>query len=239
MIKSIFKPFIGEVKEPLIEPSDRLLTPANAMTVSRPLLALFAAHLLLQPERSRIPVTPIVVGMAATDMEGKVARWFDKHRPEWEIGTSKIGTEGDQIADTAAILIVGAAALRAPRVSLPGKLAIVTALGQEGVKTGWALKSQFEYGLEHGGKLEIPTLPDGKAAMAEKLTGVVLGVATNDFESFRVRVALGAGAVGFAGLGAMRGEHVRQEYEATFEDMMTGVEFDVPDLAELVGQQEE
>ena len=102
-MRSLFDPFIGEVKEPLVEPSDRILTPANVMTASRPLLALYAAHLLLQPERSKIPVTPIVIGMAATDMEGKVARLFDKHYPQWEIGTSKLGTEADQVADTAAI----------------------------------------------------------------------------------------------------------------------------------------
>ena len=79
------------------EKKDKLLTPANFMTLSRPVLATLVGKRLLKQEK---PVTPFVALMALSDMDGKVARFFDKNFPKLNIGTTKIGAIGDQISDT-------------------------------------------------------------------------------------------------------------------------------------------
>jgi hypothetical protein len=223
----VLRPFIGAGPASVegVEPSDRLLTPATGLSASRPILSGVAASMLLKGQR---PVTPVVMAMAATDMEGRVARFFDKHFPEAEIGSSKFGAEADQIADTLGILILSGAALAAPRISIAGKVAIGVALGQEGRKAAWALNAANTYKNStrseenpRGEKLVIPSLPEGKEAMAEKLVGVVFATAINDFDDPLIRRGLEVAALSFAGAGALRGERVRREYDRQYQEMMT------------------
>lgn len=219
---------------------DKPFTPADALTVSRPILALKAAKMLLAGEKG---ATPVVAAMAATDMEGRVARFIDKKWPNSGWGCTAHGAPWDTYADTSALLIVGAATLLAPRVSKPAKAAMSMVLAQETSKAHWAFASNQEY-MRHvklnrslaemllsmdlidempvlPGKLELPTSVDGKEAMAEKLTAAVLAVATNDFDNQVVRTGLGVGALTFASIGTIRGERARGDYEPVVHKLIS------------------
>lgn len=253
-MKSVFSAFLGGTKSveqykqhATNHEADKPFTPADALTVSRPILGAYAARLLLGGERG---ATPYVMAMAATDMEGKLARLIDKLFPGSGWGSTAHGAPWDTYADTAAVLEVAGAALKAPRVSLPAKLAVATILGQETYKVGWALRKNSQFskaakereaveqewahlqadkrGIElqdselptFSRKLELPASGDGKAAMAEKLSGLVLAVATNDFDNRGMRAGLSAGALYFAGIGAWRGEKARAAYEPIANQMI-------------------
>lgn len=218
----IFKPFIGGVKDAQAFQSeshehDKPFTVPDILTVSRPLLAVKAASMLLNSEKG---VFPIVAIMGATDMEGKVARVIDKVLPNSGLGSTEHGAAWDTYADTLAILIVAGATLRAPRVTLPAKLATATILGQEGSKTAWALTRNHAYQRATGHRLKLPSSEQGKEAMAEKLSALGLAVATNDTDNPYVRASLSAAALGFAGIGSLRGERARVAYEPMIEEML-------------------
>ncbi len=217
---SIYRRFISEktmTPEGAAAASSKLVTPANALTASRPVLAGHAARMLVRGERY---VTPWIITAAATDMEGIVARAMDKYFPAMDRGTTKIGIAGDKHADVLAMLILSGAALRAPRVSAAGKLAVATVLGQEGVKIVWALSSGWRYRRETGMLLDVPPSVDGKEATAEKLTAVCAAAATNDTDSWTLRRGLDAVALGFAGVGTLRGEKARQDYVPIVEELL-------------------
>jgi len=197
--------------------SDKLLTPANALTATRPLLAAKAARMLLAGDRY---VTPLVVVMAATDMEGAVARFVDKRWPDAGRGTTKSGIVADKYADVAAILCVAGATLRAPRVAMAAKAAVAVALGQEGTKVAWALNRGAQYRTATSENLDFPANALGKESMAEKLIAVSAAVATNDTDSHILRTGLCAVAAGFAGSGALHGEQARREYDELFQELM-------------------
>ncbi|MCA9333226.1 hypothetical protein KDA00_05140 [Candidatus Saccharibacteria bacterium] len=227
MIKSVFERFVSDPRvensgESELPASEKILTPANLMTASRPILAAEASRRLLSGQKGAFAFAALA---AATDAEGNVARWIDKVRPEWGRGVTIHGAEWDPRADTAAALMMAFAALKGPRVSVPGKLAVATVLGQEGYKTLWALRSDRQYRdladtTEH---LWLQPSKDGKLAMAEKLSALCLAIGTNDTDDFRLRTGLGFSAMAFAGIGAIRGEFARYEYvdelNHLFEDL--------------------
>lgn len=212
----IFRPLIGSVQQSSgesIMPSDRFITPANAMTVSRPILAIKAAKMLIDGDKG---VGPVVAIMAATDMEGSVARAIDNKWPASKMGTSTKGAKADKYADAMALVTVAGAAILAPRVSVPGKLAVGTILAQEGYKTIWAGVRAAQHARETGELLEIPVSLEGKEAMAEKFVALESAVLTGDTDNPFLRTSLGIAALAFAGVGSWRGEQVRRAYEQEF-----------------------
>lgn len=219
----VFRPFIRGVKsleeyraKEAEQSHDQPVTPADLMTYSRPLLAAKAGKMLLNGE---VGVTPVALAMAASDLEGYPARLIDKLWPDSGYGTTAHGARNDTYADAAALLVVGAATLKAPRVTRSGKAAMAAILGQEGFKAAWALRRNREYQDLTGQRLELPSSLEGKEAMAEKLTGAVFAIATNDTDNTYVRAALSAGALYFAGVGSWRGERARRNYDETIEGM--------------------
>ncbi|MGH7237776.1 MAG: hypothetical protein ACREGF_04540, partial [Candidatus Saccharimonadales bacterium] len=232
----IFKPFVGGVKSSANyrtsaenhqaenHQNDQPFTPSDALSLSRPALAIKAGRMLVRGERN---VTPLVVALAATDMEGKLARLIDKLAPDSGWGSTAHGEALDIAADTSALLIVGGAILKAPRVSAPAKFAVATVLGQEAFKAGWAIDcnhkymaavrqrqasagSLFEAGIiaelpEFPSKLKLPVSAKGKEAMAEKMTAVIAAVATNDLDPGAWRNSLAATSLAFAAIGSAHG----------------------------------
>lgn len=205
---------------PEVEQSDRIITPANLLSASRPALALKAASMLLHGQKG---AGAVVALMAATDMEGYPARKIDKKWPESGLGTSKFGTKADTYADASAMLIVAGAALLAPRVSAPGKAAVGIVLAQEGYKTGWAALRAAQYLQATGELLEIPTDIIGKVAMVKKFVAIEAAVCTGDFDNPYIRQGLGAASLGFALAGASDGESARTSYQELFEFKMEDI----------------
>lgn len=203
--------------EAQVTPSDRLVTPANVMSAARPLLAMKAAEMLLHGKRG---VLPLAVVIAATDGEGNMARFIDKKWPESGLGTSVKGAELDPIADTMAFLTIAGAALKAPRVSLLAKSAVATVLGQEGVKTAWAVTSAIKYQKQTGSSLHIPVDVAGKEATVEKFAALTAAVATSETDNVMLRTGLGALAIACAVSGALRSERVREQYQQQVEEML-------------------
>ncbi|MDB5164141.1 MAG: hypothetical protein JWS12_759 [Candidatus Saccharibacteria bacterium] len=200
------------------EPSNKIITLPNALTLARPILADQAARKLVQGEKGALW---LVMAMAATDMEGIPARLIDKYFPNSGRGKTKLGAEGDQVADVAAILRLGEAIRRAPRISLLGKTATALALAQETRKSVWAVKAAYRYQYYTGERLSIPTIEAGKEAMAEKLVAITFAVATHETDNPMARLALGMAAMGFAIPGALRGESVMKQYNASFQQMFS------------------
>lgn len=176
--------------------------------------------MLLKGERY---VTPIVAAMAASDMEGSVARWIDRRWPDSGLGSSSFGIVADKYADVFALLLVSGATLRAPNVSPMGKIATATILGEQGIKTAVALSWGFEYKQATGDNLDLPASAQGKRGMAEQFTGLALAVSTNDLDPGIARTAAGIGAVGMAGLGINDSRQARQHYSQQFNELMEEV----------------
>lgn len=242
----VFKPFVGGVKSSVScrgiaenHQNDKPITPSDALSLSRPALAVKAGQMLLRGERN---VTPWVVLLAATDMEGKLARLIDKLAPTSGWGSTAHGEPLDFAADTSALFIVGGAILKAPRVSVPAKFAVATVLGQETSKASWAIACNRKYMsavkehrasagnlvkaeiiaelTEYPSKLNLPVSAKGKEAMAEKMTAVIAAVATNDVDPGSLRNSLIATSLAFAAIGAARGESARRDYIPVFNDML-------------------
>lgn len=216
----IFRPLISkglEIAPTGVEPSDRIITPANAMTGARPLLAMKAAEMLIHGKRH---VTPVVFFMGASDAEGNMARLLDKLVPDWRIGTSVKGAEWDPIADTMGVIIVGAACLRAPRMPIVAKAAVATALGHEGFKAAWAIGKNRDYKALTGQGLHIKPTVDGKESMAEKLLAIGAAVMASDFDNPVARQTLSATALVLAGTGSIRAESQRRIYDEQANQMM-------------------
>ena len=214
----VLRRFITEPKPMDLESaSDKIVTPATFFTALRPPLALKAAQMLLAGDRY---VTPVVLTMAATDMEGSVARLTDKLFPKAGRGATRFGIAADKYADTAAILCVAGATLRAPRVATVAKAAVAVALGQEGTKIAWALNSGIKYKAATGENLDFPPSLIGKESMAEKFVAVAAAAATNDTDSRLARAGLCAVAASFAGSGVLHGEQARRQYDEFFQELM-------------------
>ena len=249
-MRSIYDRTVGGVKDRAEYEAhdaslDKPFTPADAFTVARPLLAAKAGRMLLRGQKG---VTKVVAAMAATDgADGKSARLIDRLAPDTGWGSTAHGAPWDTYADTGAILIVGGASLLAPRVTRGAKAAIGITLGQETTKAVWAIRSNKAFlgavDLHRDAintslaedpedealiaelsllptKLKLPSSAKGKAAMADKLTGLTLGVATNDFDNPVTRSGLTAGALYFSGVGAWNGEAARQAYKPDVRELI-------------------
>lgn len=202
---------------------DAILTIPNLLTLSRPVLAVKARRMFINGER---PVTPWVVAMLASDMEGKVGRVLDKHVPNWNIGSSKIGAEGDQYADASAFVIVTDGIIRARRVPLTGKAGAGLVLAQEGYKTVWAGSRALSWFLRTGTKLELDTNSNGKAAVVKKGGAVIAAALANDVDDPLLRQGFGAAGLMFGAAGAKQGEEARRQYDVVFKQMMAQSEID-------------
>lgn len=163
----IYRRFIGGVQSPeqsraTDHSTDKPVTPADALTVARPILAAVGVHRLFFTERpepvgikERVKtlseqVSPWVAVAGASDMEGALfARPIDRLAKVFPFlegyGSTKHGESNDKFADVAAILELAPALLISPRVSLLGKIATGIVLGQEGYKTVWALRKNSQY----------------------------------------------------------------------------------------------
>ena len=243
----IYRRFISDAETPEQKPEidhskDKPFTPADALTVSRPLLAIKAARMLLRGEGG---VTPVVAVMAATDKEGWLARFIEDRWPESGLGITEHGETADTVGDAAAMAIITPALLLAPRVSVPAKIATATVLGQEGTKAVWALvrNNQYMDGVQQlerhyqeqlalrniaeipelPKRLQVPVTAEGKEAMAEKFTGIGFAALTNDLSPGFARHAAGAAALAFATAGSVRGEQARQDYEPQVQEMIAQV----------------
>ncbi len=221
-MRSIFGPFITgvrsseEVKE-VDHSNDKSFTPADTLTVARPFLAIKAAEMLLNGKKGAFWMA---AGMAATDMEGKVALVADLILPGRGWGATAHGAAWDTYADTSALLILGPAVLKAPRVTRGAKIATAAVLAQEARKAAWAINQNNEYQQTAGERLTLPSSKEGKEAMAEKLSAVALAVATNETDSPVNRSLLTGAALYFAGVGSWRGEQARRAYEPVIEEML-------------------
>ncbi len=229
----IYRPLIKGARsleefEAIDHSNDKPVTPGDVMTYSRPPLAAVAAWMLLTERRP----ASVVAGVAmATDMEGQVCRFIDKHWPGSGYGSTEHGARNDPIADTAALIEIAGAALKAPRVSVAGKIATASVVGFEGYKTQWALRRNYNFQKLTGDQLILPTSIDGKEAMAEKMTAIELAVATNDIDNPLFRAALGVGAMAFAGVGDIRGGRARRAYEPLIEDLKAHYLDPLPEVA--------
>ena len=200
-----------------IPKSESYITPANAMTLSRPVLAGIAANMLISGE---VGVTPWVIGMGLSDAEGNVARAIDKYFPNSHRGSSSKGARWDPIADSASLLTVCAAGLFAPRIPVTGKIAIASVLGHEGVKAVWAARENIMVMNATGQQLEIPPTLKGKESMAEKFTAVTLAVIANDIDHEQTKQIIGLGALAFAVTGSIRGELQRRIYSKKADEII-------------------
>jgi len=219
-IMGIYRNIISSTNNPSEIPSpksDKYITPANAMTLSRPVLAGIAANMLISGETG---VTPWVIAMGLSDAEGNVARSIDRYFPDSNRGSSTKGARWDPIADTASLLTICAGGLFAPKIPITGKIAIASVLGHEGVKSVWAARKNILYMNATGQQLEIPPTLQGKESMAEKFTAVTLAVITNDIDHEQTKQIIGLGALGFAITGSVRGEIQRRIYAKKANDLI-------------------
>jgi phosphatidylglycerophosphate synthase len=200
-----------------LEPSDKWVTPANAMTASRPILGAIAAKKLVQG-KPKAAVWAMVA--AATDMEGIPARKIDEWKPEWHRGRSKKGKLGDPGADSSMLAELTIGTLFAPKVSLLGKLALVIVGAQETIKAVEAVSKDKEHRALTGEHLNVPITDDGKEAMIEKMGAAGLAILTNEFEHPVVRLGLGMTALGFAIAGAARGHAAHRENMRAADEIM-------------------
>jgi hypothetical protein len=194
---------------------NHFLTPATVMTISRPLIGFEIGRRLITGEEN---VTPLMMAVGASDGEGFVARYIDKHFPESGRGSTELGKALDPIADTIALLEIAGAALKAPRVSKLGKAAVGTILASESIKTIWAAYANSKHILSTGNQLVITPSRDGKAATASKFVALTAAVATHDCEPGTQRTTLGWLAIGMALSGIFLGEKARRGYA---EDLRT------------------
>ncbi|MEO8785227.1 MAG: CDP-alcohol phosphatidyltransferase family protein [Candidatus Saccharimonadales bacterium] len=217
MHKSLYDRFIpdpraAEVKAELIEPSDRILTPATLITAIRPILGAMATKKLLAGEKGVFKLTAL---MGLTDFaDGKLSRWIDKHYPESTYGTSKFGASADTMADVTSLAPVGLSMVVAKRIPITAKLGIGAVLSQEGSKGGWAFNANNQYKEAGGeGQLFIQPTKGGKAAMAEKFTSFGLAALANECENPIVRSSLGVASFYFGVTGALRGNEAVGQYK--------------------------
>jgi hypothetical protein len=221
----VLRPLISQSqsvnKEAGHQPSDTWLTPANAMTASRPILGGIAARMLV---RGTPGASLVAAGAAATDMEGLVARAIDKKLPNSGRGTSTKGKLGDPIADSMMLFELGAGALAGRKVSPLGKIAIAIVGMQEALKAKQALAKDREYRTLTGESLNVPISFKGKEAMAEKMVASGLAIATHEISNPTGELALGIGAIGFAVAGAVRGHSAHRENMQIANELITNAQ---------------
>ncbi len=207
---------VGSVESD-IEPSKKIVTPATIMSASRPELARRARNRLVNGQKG---AAYWAAAAFITDMEGSAARLTDKLFPKWHRGRTEFGELADIVADTAALLIISEGVLRGPKVHPLGKVAMLEILGQEGLKASWAGFRTAQFKKFTGEGLKIPVTPEGKEAMAEKMVGAGLAVATNELDNPTAKFAVGVASVAFATAGVKRGETVRRQYDKVYQILL-------------------
>lgn len=224
----VFRQFISTDSEAthiehVVEPSDKIITPATIMSASRVVAAARIAYMLHTDKRG---VTFWGMYLGASDMEGKVARWFDAHKPEWEIGSTVFGAKADTYCDGAAILILCPAIVAAPHVSNRSK-AIMGGIGaQEVQKLAWAKGANDQWQelterkLGKAQTLYIEPTVDAKEAIARKAAAGLAALATHDLRDPLSRYALDATCAGFGQAGMRQAAGVYKDYDNTFQLMM-------------------
>ncbi len=199
---------VGNIQEELPQ-FDRLLTIPNGMTISRPALALKAARKLINNE---VGVSPWVMAMAGSDLDGKVAWLIDKYLPDSQLGASNTGVALDPIADTLSFLTVSRAALKSDRIPRLAKFGIGAALASESIKTSWAAQANTRHILKHGSQLVIKPSRSGQLGTALRLSGVVAGVYTHDLPKGKAKDRLAKASFMMTTTGAALGELARRGY---------------------------
>jgi phosphatidylglycerophosphate synthase len=151
--------------------------------------------------------------------------------PNSGLGTSPFGAKADIIADTAALVTVGGAALIAPRMPIVSRIAVATVFGHEAFKSTWGLNKNRIWRKAGGNdNLYIKPTLNGKCSMAEKMTAVGFAVLSSDFDEQAYRQPLAAAALAFAVIGTARGEQERQDYEGIANEMIENLHNTVPEL---------
>lgn len=203
-----------KIESPEAQP-EHLITPANMMTAARPILAAEVGRRLVT---GRPNATRLMMGMALTDMEGKMAGTVDAVAPGSGYGRTELGKSADPIADSLAFAEVAAGTLASPRASFLGKVAVGIVGGTEGVKAVWAGKANAKHKRETGEQLVLKPSLTGKAATALKFAALTSAVRTHDLEHGPRRTAYGVAALASATAGAILGEKARRSYKRKLED---------------------
>lgn len=180
------------------------------MTAARPIMAAEVGRRLIKGETG---VTPLMMGMALTDMEGKPAGWIDAVAPGSGYGRTELGKSADPIADSIAFAEVAGATLASPRASYMGKIAVGIVGGAEGIKAVWAAKANSRHKKETGKQLVLKPTMTGKVATSLKFAALTSAVRTHDLEPGPRRTAHGVAAVASATAGALLGEKARRSYK--------------------------
>jgi hypothetical protein len=198
-----------------VKPSRNIITGPTIMTATRPPLALKVNRKLVRGEKGALPYA---IAMAGSDMEGKLGWLIDTLWPNSGRGSSEFGEQADLFADATALLLVGGGALRGPRVPLEAKTGVGLILAQEGLKAAWGVRANSQYKSAGGeGVLNIPASVEGRSAMAEKFTGILLAVAAHEADDPRLRHTIGAASFAMCAIGAARGQLAQNEYHQRFD----------------------
>ncbi len=205
------------------ELSKRIVTPATAMSLFRVGAAARIAYKLHTDKRG---VMLLGMGLGASDMEGKVARVFDKLVPQWGIGSTEFGAKADTYCDGAAILILCPAIVAAPHISPRSKVIMAGIGAQEVKKVAWAkganddYKALTERKLGEAATVYIEPTIDAKEAIARKAAAGLAALATHDLRDPVSRYVLDATCAGFGQAGMRQATEVYKEYDVTFQQMM-------------------
>lgn len=185
------------------------------MTAARPVMAAEVGRRLVKGETN---ATPLMMGMALTDMEGKVAGTVEAIAPGSGYGRTELGKSVDPIADSMAFAEIAGATLASPRASHLGKIAVAIVAATEGVKAVWAGKANAKHKRETGKQLVLKPTMTGKVATSLKFAALTSAVRTHDLELGPRRTAYGVAAVATAAAGAALGEKARHSYKRKLEN---------------------
>lgn len=158
-------------------------------------------------------VTPLMMKMALTDMEGKLAGAVDAVAPNSGYGRTERGKALDPIADSIAFAEVAGGVLGSPRASRLGKTAVGLVAATEGVKAGWAVKANATHKKETGEQLVLQPSLTGKTATALKFAALTAAVRTHDLKPGPHRTAYGIASLATASAGSVLGEKARRGYK--------------------------
>jgi phosphatidylglycerophosphate synthase len=202
------------IEQTPVEVQDHIANIPIAMTGARVVLGGMAAVKLIRGERG---ASALVGLMAASDMDGRVARFIDKLSIEKTgqrngYGTTELGKVADPIADTISFLEVAPAILASPRASFLGKAAVGITLAGETFKGTWALRANHAHQAMYGEKLTVDVSDTGKEGAAARFAAVFGAALTHDLEPGKARTAAGFAALGAAITGAILGEKARRGY---------------------------
>lgn len=202
--------------------STKKITPATLLSSARVILGFSIAKDLLSTKNTN-PAKLFLktTAMAASDAEGNVARFIDKHWPDSGRGTTKWGASADVVADTLSLIIVGAGAVLSPKIDKAAKAAIGVTLAHELGKAKWAKDKAEEYKDLTGRVLAIEPTPEGKESMAEKYLGITLLVNTAGLkEGSSLKHLTTLAGFMFNIIGTKRSEEQRKVYDQNATELI-------------------